>query len=198
MIIEIEGVDGVGKTTQCELLKEYLQQQGKDVIVVKDLGSTELGRGIRKVLTSGESRPPEVELFSFLACKAQLFSQVIVPFISSNGIVICDRGVGSFVSYFESLGFSRSFLLNAITLAINGLRPKLTLLLDVDIEEAAHRKDKKLEQSKFDLMSNEFFRKQREVFLDLSKEASWVVVDGSLSVEGISALISHHVESVLS
>lgn len=198
MIIEIEGIDGVGKTTQCELLRAHLQQRGRDVIVVKDLESTELGRGIRKVLIGNESRPPEVELFSFLACKSQLFSQVIIPFISNGGIVICDRGIGSFISYFESLGFSRAFLLNAIELAINGLRPKLTLLLDVTVEEATRRKTNKPEQSKFDLMGNEFFQKQREVFLSLSGASSWAIVDGSLPIEETKVLISHHVESVIS
>lgn len=197
MIIEIEGIDGVGKTTQCELLKTWLQQQGRNAIVVKDLESTELGRGIRKVLISNESRPLEVELFSFLACKSQLFSQVIIPTISSNGIVICDRGIGSFVSYFESLGFSQPFLFNAIELAINGLRPKVTFLLDVVVEEATRRKANKREQSKFDLMGNEFFRKQREVFLSLSEKFSWVVVDGLLPIEETHSLIVRYMENVL-
>lgn len=197
MIIEIEGIDGVGKTTQCELLKAWLQQQGRNAIVVKDLESTELGRGIRKVLISSESRPPEVELFSFLACKSQLFSQVIVPTISGDGIVICDRGIGSFVSYFESLGFSRPFLFNAIELAINGLRPRVTFLLDAIVEEATRRKANKQEQSKFDLMGNDFFQKQRNIFLSLSEKLSWVVIDGSLPIEETHSLIVRYLESVL-
>lgn len=197
MIIEIEGIDGVGKTTQCDLLKAWLQQQGRNAIIVKDLESTELGRGIRKVLISNEFRPPEVELFSFLACKSQLFSQVIVPTISKNGIVICDRGIGSFVSYFESLGFSRSFLFNAIELAINGLRPKITFLLDVIVEEATRRKANKQEQSKFDLMGNDFFRKQRNIFLSLSEKLSWVALDASLSIEETHSLIVRYLKSAL-
>lgn len=198
MIIEIEGIDGVGKTTQCELLKARLQQQGRNAIIVKDLESTELGRGIKEVLVSSASRPPEVELFSFLACKSQLFSQIVIPTIADGGIVICDRGVGSFVSYFESVGFSKPFLLHAIGLAINGLRPNITILLDVTVEEATRRKANKSEQSKFDLMGLEFFKRQRSAFLALSASPSWVVIDGSLSIEDTRELVARYVESVVS
>jgi dTMP kinase len=197
MIIEIEGIDGVGKTTQCEFLKTWFSQRRKAAIVVKDLESTELGRGIRKVLIGSESRPREVELFSFLACKSQLFSQVIAPAVSTGQVVICDRGIGSFVSYFESLGFSREFLDDAIDLAINGLRPDLTILLDTSIEEATTRKATKLEQSKFDLMGDEFFQKQRQVFLDLSKASTWKVIDATSSIADIHLSISRSVGNIL-
>jgi len=197
MIIEIEGIDGVGKTTQCELLRTHLEKTGRSVTVVKDLESTELGRGIRQILVSGEPRTIEVELFSFLACKSQLYSQVIIPTLKKGGVVICDRGIGSFVSYFESHGFSRNFLLSAIELGINGLRPELTLLLDVSTEVATERKSRKTEQSKFDMMGEEFFIKQKKIFLELSESPSWVVIDGGLLANNIHQLISRHVESVL-
>lgn len=198
MLIEIEGIDGVGKTTQCELLGNYLRQQQRDVVIVKDLESTEIGRGIRRILTSDEPRTVEVELFSFLACKSQLYSQVIAPTIARGGIVICDRGIGSFISYFESHGFSRDFLLRTIKLGTGGLSPKLTVLLDISTTEAAIRRAKKSEHSKFDLMGDEFFSKQKKVFLDLSQAPSWVVIDGTLSTENIHLHISRHVENVLS
>lgn len=197
MIVEMEGIDGVGKTTQCELLKTRLQQQGRKAVVVKDLESTELGKGIKNVLVRNESRPPEVELFSFLACKSQLYSQVIVPTVSDGGIVICDRGIGSFISYFEAIGFSRLFLLNAIELAINGLRPNITILLDVSVEEAVRRKAKKPVQSKFDLMGDDFFHRQRAVFLDLSQASTWSVVDGSTSIEETHSDIAERIGSIL-
>ncbi|HCJ45553.1 MAG TPA: dTMP kinase [Candidatus Moranbacteria bacterium] len=197
MIIEIEGIDGVGKTTQCELLRDHFRQQGKKAVVVKDLKSTKFGRDIKEFLTSSESQSMEVELFSFLACKSQLFSQVITPAVSCGEIVICDRGIGSFISYFESLGFSRSFLCDVINLAINGLRPQLTIFLDVMVEETSKRKANKLEQSKFDLMSDDFFRKQRAVFLSLSKESSWAVIDGSLSIKETHLLITRYVGNIL-
>jgi len=197
MIIEIEGIDGVGKTTQCELLKEHLQQQGRNVVIVKDLESTELGRNVRKVLVGNGSRPPATELFSFLACKAQLFSEVVVPIISDGGIVICDRGIGSLMSYFEFFGFSKPFLLHTTELATNGLRPDITILIDVTVEEATRRKEGKAEQSKFDRMDNEFFQRQRASFLELAELPSWVVVDGTLTTEEMHAYISDLVEKAL-
>ncbi|HUX35635.1 MAG TPA: dTMP kinase [Candidatus Paceibacterota bacterium] len=197
MIIEIEGIDGVGKTTQCGLLKNKLEEKGMHVMVVKDLESTELGREISSVLVKTGSRPSEVELFSFLACKSQLFSQVIIPSITNGGIIICDRGIGSFVSYFESLGFNRAFLFRAIELAINGFRPNLTILLDVDVSEAEKRKSKKTNQSKFDMMGASFFQLQRDVFLDLSREFSWVTINGSLGIDETHSIITCLVENIL-
>lgn len=197
-IIEIEGIDGVGKTTQCELLRKGLEQQGKQTIVVKDLESTALGRGIRKVLVGSESRPAEVELFSFIACKAQLFSQVVEPAISAGTIVICDRGVGSFLSYFEAQGFSRLFLRKAIELAIKNTRPMITILLDTPVVEAMRRKTQKNDPSKFDLMGSHFFRKQRDIFLRLSRSPTWKVIDGTLPIETTYGLVSEQVQNVLS
>lgn len=197
MIVEIEGIDGVGKTTQCALLRARLQQQGRKAVVVKDLENTELGKGIKNVLVRNESRPPEVELFSFLACKSQLYSRVIIPIVSDGGIVICDRGIGSFISYFEAIGFPRLFLLNAIDLVINGLRPDITILLDVSVKEAVRRKAKKPVQSKFDLMGDDFFHRQRAVFLDLSQASTWTVVDGLMSIEETHSVIVECIGSVL-
>lgn len=193
MIIEIEGIDGVGKTTQCELLRIWLTSTGKSTIIVKDLESTDIGNGIRDVLVRNVTRPTEVEMFAFLACKSQLFSEVILPFERSGGIVICDRGIGSFLSYFASSGYTQSFLNGAIEIAINGERPDLTILIDVSVEVARQRKAQKFSQSKFDLMSDEFFTKQRSTFLELSQHPKWRVIDGTLSISEISETIKQYI-----
>jgi dTMP kinase len=198
MIIEIEGIDGVGKTTQCDLLMARLFQNGRRAVVVKDLESTELGRGVRKVLMRNEACSPEVELFSFLACKSQLFSQVIVPTLFNGDIVICDRGIGSFISYFESHGFLRPYLKEVVDLATNRRRPDVTILLDVSIDEAVLRKSKKVNQSRFDMMGDDFFTKQRESFLSLAEELGWNIIDGSQPINDIYTAIYSRVQNALS
>jgi dTMP kinase len=197
MIIEIEGIDGAGKTVQCNLLKERLTETGRNVIVVKDLESTPLGKGVRQVLVQNDSRKREVELFAFLACKAQLYTQVITPFVATGGIVVCDRGIGSFISYFESLGLPRQFLSNSVDLALNGLRPRITIFINTSVDEADRRKAEKQSLSKFDLMGDDFFHKQHQVFVDLAHSPSWRTVDGSGSIEEIAGHIFEHVGSVL-
>lgn len=199
MIIEIEGIDGAGKTAQCSLLKTRLEKLGKAVVIAKDLESTVLGQGIRQILIQNDARPREVELFSFLACKAQLYAQVITPFVANGGVVICDRGIGSFISYFESLGLPRQLLTDSIDVALNGLRPRLTVLIDTTVEEATRRKSKKQELSKFDLMGDEFFHKQRGIFLELARgSTSWRIVDGSLPISEVAEIIFNQTEVVLS
>ncbi len=188
MIIEIEGIDGVGKTTQCNLLKNYLEDLGRRVLVVKDLDSTLRGREIRKILND-EAISHEEELFLFSVCKSRLFSEIIIPHISKEGIIICDRGVGSFISYFESFGFSRVSLSGVAHLATSGILPHVTILIDLNIEEAAKRKTQKLEQSKFDLMSNAFFERQRNIFLQLAQDLSWVSLDGNQGINEIHQII---------
>ncbi len=197
MLIEIEGIDGVGKTTQCSLLKEWLHCKQRKVIVVKDLGSTNLGKSIRDVITKNDMKSPRTELFSFLACKSQLFSEIIIPFLNNGGIVICDRGTGSFVSYFEALGFDRDFLLQMVNLSTNNLNPHLTILLDTPTKEATGRIGLRADKSKFDEMGERFFSRQREIFLDLSSGSSWVKIEGINSVEKTHSLITTYVGDML-
>lgn len=182
MILEIEGIDGAGKTTQCELLKAWFEKKGMVALCVKDLESTEFGRQVREMLEMEIFKSKEAELFAFLTCKSQLFSQIISPSITEKTIVICDRGVGSFLSYFEIFGFSHEFLNSAINLATGHVKATLTVLLDVSVEEAQKRKLAKNTMSRFDRLNREFFKKQSEVFSNLAHQFSWKRIDGSESI----------------
>lgn len=182
MILEIEGIDGAGKTTQCELLREWFKKRGVAALCVKDLESTEFGKEVRKMLELEALNSKEVELFAFLACKSQLFSQVILPSITKKTIVICDRGAGSFLSYFEVFGFSHEFLSNSINLATGHIKATLTILLDVSVEEARKRKLEKNMMSRFDRLNEDFFKKQSETFSNLANRFSWRRIDGCKSI----------------
>lgn len=187
MIIEIEGIDGAGKTTQCQILKEELEGLGYTVKVVKELEGTIFGQKIKHVLTSNECKiNRKAEMFSFLACKAQLLSQVVVPFIDNDKWVLFDRGNGSFISYFSVLGVNRDYLLDSLRLVNSGVKASHTILLDLPAEIAIMRKDLKAKKSKFDSMGEEFFRRQRAEFQDLAKMFNtWSVIDGTLPIENV-------------
>ena len=190
MIIEIEGIDGIGKTMQCRLLKKWFGERSEESIIVKDLESTQLGRQIKALFTTDEPRTKEVELFGFLCCKAHLFSEIIGPSVSKGVHVICDRGVGSLLSYFEVLGFEAGFLKNVLAAVLPEQFTAVTVLIEGDINEALRRNLAKPTHSKFDNMGFEFFEKQQEVYRRLARTGNWIVVDGNESTERVHTSVT--------
>ncbi|PIR85723.1 dTMP kinase [Candidatus Kaiserbacteria bacterium CG10_big_fil_rev_8_21_14_0_10_44_10] len=185
MIIEIEGIDGAGKTMQARLLKQSLEEKGHKVLIVKDLESTEIGRKIKEMFVSDTPRTKAVELFGFLCCKAHLFSEVVGAAVRDGNYVLCDRGFGSLISYFEAHGFERKLLEDMASIAVPNLRPSLTILLDLPVKEAIRRNMSKQTFSKFDNMGARFFEKQRQVYQTLSQQKDWRVVDAQMSIDRI-------------
>ena len=183
MIIEIEGIDGAGKTTQVRLLKQALENKGHEVLIVKDLDSTEIGRKIKEMFVSDAPRAKAVELFGFLCCKAHLFSEVVDTAVRDETYVLCDRGFGSLISYFEAHGFEREKLEAMLEIAVPELRPSHTILLDLPVKEALRRNMAKQSFSKFDNMGARFFNLQRAIYLSLSERADWHVINAERSIE---------------
>ncbi|MFA5130375.1 MAG: dTMP kinase [Patescibacteria group bacterium] len=195
MIIEIEGIDGVGKTTQCRMLKNWIENRGKRAVLVKDLEATLFGRQMKSILTTDSPRAKETELFAFLCCKTQLFSEVVEPELARGSYIICDRGFGSFLTYFEVLGLKRGMLSNLLSIAL----PKspehvTTFLIDLDVPEALRRNLSKPAHSKFDGMGKQFFEAQRAAFLDLAASETWTIVDGTQSIESVHSSITLSLE----
>lgn len=197
MIVEIEGIDGVGKTSQCRLLKNWLEGLGEPAIVVKELESTPLGRQIKGILVTDVQRSKEVELFAFLCCKANLFNEIIRKEVMAGTHIICDRGIGSFLSYFEVLGFKRQFLEEVLLTAVSESHEVHTVLIDVDIQVAMYRNVSKPSHSKFDSMGIDFFEKQRKVYLELAKVHGWTVVGGEESINDVHQAMIQAVQKML-
>jgi dTMP kinase len=197
MIREIEGIDGAGKTSQCQLLKEWFETRGRAAVIVKDLESTDLGRKLKELLAFGKPKTKEVELLAFLACKAQLCQEVIREELPKGTEIICDRGVGSFLSYFLLQGFERAFLDKFLSLVLPGIYIAQTILIDTPVLLAMQRKSVKPMLSKFDEMGAPFFTQQRAVYLDLAYNEGWTIVGGSGSIEAVHAEIVTAVEEKL-
>lgn len=190
MIIEIEGIDGVGKTTQCRLLNHWFECQGQRSVIVKDLESTQLGRQIKSILTADTPMTKEVELFAFLCCKAHLFSEVIGPELANGANIICDRGVGSLLSYFEDANFDIEFLNKLVKIVCPVSFAPTTVLLDLDPCEAMRRNVAKPTHSKFDNLGAAFFQRQRKIFLRLATENNWLVIDANQTIDEIHQSIA--------
>ena len=209
MFITFEGIEGTGKSTQIALLKQHLETQGRKVAVTCEPGGSRIGAELRRVLLSLENRDltPQAELFLYLADRAQHVAQVVRPALESGAIVLCDRFADSTVAY---QGFGRGMdtrllhQLNAV--AVAGLWPGLTILLDLDpaigLKRAVARnlsEGKTNAEGRFEAESLAFHGRVRQGFLDLAANAPERirVVDASGTPEAIAHAVRALVEARL-
>ena len=140
MFLTFEGLDGSGKTTQLELLRRHLEESGRDVVVTREPGGTELGERIRELLLRGPDMTAWAEATLFAAARAELVDRVIVPARDRGADVLCDRYVDSSLAYqgiARGLGVERVLELNLA--AVHGVMPDRTFLLLVDPARAFAR-----------------------------------------------------------
>ena len=138
----MEGLDGCGKSTQLERLAEALRERGLKVLVTREPGGTPLGEGVRDLLTSEASNAivPTAELFLIVGARAQHVAECVRPALASGHVVISDRYTDSTVAF---QGYGRGLDLGLIekmnAAATGGLRPDLTIVLDLEPEQAQAR-----------------------------------------------------------
>jgi dTMP kinase len=140
VFVTFEGADGSGKSTQAELLRAALKAEGRDVVLTREPGGTELGERIRELLLDGGTMSAWAEATLFAASRAQHVDQVIRPALERGADVVCDRYVDSSLAYqgiARGLGVDEVLELNLR--ATQGLLPDATVLLVVDPETAAAR-----------------------------------------------------------
>ncbi|MBV8065323.1 MAG: dTMP kinase [Actinobacteria bacterium] len=140
MFVTFEGVDGSGKSTQAELLRDALVAEGRDVVLTREPGGTELGEAARELVLNGPEMSPWAETALFAAARAELVARVILPALGRGSDVISDRYVDSSLAY---QGIARGIgiepVLDLNLHVVQGLMPDLTVLLLVDPELAAVR-----------------------------------------------------------
>ncbi len=135
MFITFEGPDGCGKSTQARLLAQSLEQMGVDVLLTREPGGTEIGRKVRQIILShtSEGMGPEAEALLYAADRAQHVFEVLKPALSAGKVVISDRFVDSSYAYQAvALNVGMGAVKAANDIAVAGLKPDLTILLDVD------------------------------------------------------------------
>ncbi len=138
--MSFEGLDGSGKSTQAELLREALVAERRDVVLTREPGGTDLGERVRELLLSGGDMSPWAEAALFAAARAELVERVILPALERGADVVCDRYVDSSLAYqgiARGLGVERVLELNLA--AIQGVLPDVTVLLLLDPAECARR-----------------------------------------------------------
>ena len=140
MFVTFEGLDGSGKSTQAELLRQRLEAAGREVVATREPGGTPLGEHVRELLLRGDAMTPWSEAALFTAARAQLVEDVIRPALDRGADVVCDRYLDSSLAYqglARGLGIERVLQLNLE--ATGGLLPDVTFLLLVDPEESHSR-----------------------------------------------------------
>ncbi len=199
--IVLEGPDGSGKTTQIELLKEYLMEEGYDCIVTREPGGTLIGEKIRQIILDPEHREMSdvTEMLLYAASRAQLIHDVIGPALEEGKIVLSDRFLDSSVVYqgiARGLGCDAVKAVNAPGIGI--YKPHLILYLDISEEEGISRKK---EQKKLDRMEQEsidFHHMVSEGYRKVLSDREEVLkINAEGSIEEIQALIQEKVEKYL-
>lgn len=191
MFITLEGPEGSGKTSQLALLVEFLRQQGYTVLATREPGGTQIGDQIRAVLSDLDNQDmrPRTELLLFQASRAQLVEQVIRPHLQQGGIVLCDRYADSTLAY-QGYGH-QTFPLEQVQAIINfatgGLKPDLTLLLDVDVKAGLERRAQGGDWNRLDAYQLEFHQRVRRGYLQMAQAdpQRWVVIDASRSMDEV-------------
>ncbi len=184
MFITLEGPEGSGKTSQLPKLAEYMRQHGFDVLTTREPGGTSISEQIRTILHNLENKEmnPRTEILLFQASRAQLVEQVIRPHLFKGGVVLSDRYADSTLAY-QGYGHQIDIepLRVLVSFATGGLKPDLTLLLDVDVETGLRRKELKGEWNRLDAYDLEFHQRVRRGYLSLvqAEPERWVVIDAS-------------------
>lgn len=140
--LALEGGEGAGKTTLADLLRDHLERHGRQVVVVREPGTTALGDEIRRLVLHSGDMSPWAEAFLFATQRAQLVAEIVAPALAEGKLVITDRSLYSSLAYqggARGLGIDRVRSLNL--LAVEGVIPNLVVVLDVDPEIGLARQD---------------------------------------------------------
>lgn len=197
----MEGPDGSGKTTQINLLKEYLEEAGYECLITREPGGTVIGEEVRQLILNPEHKEmsPVTEMLLYAASRAQLVHEVIGPALEEGKIVISDRFVDSSIVYqgiARKLGISTVSAVNAPGIGI--YRPDGIFFIDLSEEEGLRRKKEqknldRMEQEGIDFhhMVSEGYRKV------LSGRPEVMKIDGGRSIDTIQKKIRNHVDELL-
>ncbi|MGM0538238.1 MAG: dTMP kinase [Thermodesulfobacteriota bacterium] len=209
MFITFEGVEGSGKSTQAKRVRAWFQDQGWKVLLSREPGGTAIGRELRSLLLNSENNHlcARGELFLYLADRAQHVHEIIQPALEAGIVVLVDRFTDSTLVY---QGFGRGLDLHQVQglneLAVSGICPDLTFVLDVSPEIGLHRARSRngktgttQTEGRFEAESLDFHSRIREGYLELAArdKERIMVLDGSVPEHEAFAAIQQALRSRL-
>ena len=193
--ITIEGGEGVGKSTNTDLIQSLLEARGIEVVVTREPGGTALGEELRSVLLRPNAQPPVAmaELLLIFAARAQHLETVIEPALAAGKWVLCDRFTDATYAY---QGWGRELDQGVIAdlehLVQGERRPDLTVLLDMDPSQGLLRAQERAALDRFEQEELAFFDRVRSGYLvrATAEPSRWIVIDASKTLDEVKAALS--------
>jgi dTMP kinase len=198
-LIAFEGVEGAGKSTQLDLLRQALEGPSREVVVTREPGGTVAGERVRDLLLDpGVELDPRAEALLFAAARAELVERVIRPALERGAVVLCDRYLDSSLAYQGGArGLGRHAVAEVNRFATGGILPDLVVLLDLDPADGLARRSR--DPDRIEGQDLAFHRRVRQAFLDLAADdpARFCVVDATAPVGEIAAKVQSAVAALL-
>ncbi len=201
VFITVEGIEGVGKSTQTTFIADYLRKKNLTVCQTREPGGTKIAEKIRAILLShhDEQMASDTELLLMFAARAQHLAVVIQPNLASGNWVVCDRFTDASFAYQgggRKIEWQRIELLEKFTQ--ENLQPDLTILLDMDVKLALSRAKARSHPDRFESEHLDFFDRVRYGYLERAKQYPnrFRIIDADQSIEKIEHEISTILDSL--
>ena len=200
--ITVEGTEGVGKSTNMAFIEDWLKKAGKEYIVTREPGGTELGEKLRAVLLNAkeQSMCDDTELLLMFAARAQHLYEVIQPALDAGKWVLCDRFTDSTYAYQGGgRGIDMSRIGQLEQWVQGDLRPDMTLILDLPIDVGLERAGKRSAPDRFELEKHDFFNKVRDTYLSraAANPERYSIIDASPSISEVQLSIQTVLEKMV-
>ena len=200
--ITIEGTEGVGKTTNIEYIKQWLDTNHISFVSTREPGGTPLAEEIRELLLANRDEKvcSKAELLMMFAGRAQHIDQVIEPQLAAGNWVLCDRFTDATYAYQGAGREMDSELIASLeTMVQASMRPDLTLVLDVPVELGLERAGKRSEPDRFELEKTDFFNRVRNAYLSMAEQnpQRYKIIDASKTLEVVQQQIAYTLNNFL-
>ncbi len=193
-----DGIDGVGKTTQLKLVEADLRANGWDVLVLRNLGGTEIGEQLREVLLSPTPRPNLTDMYASVAIQEALLER-IAEARQAGQVVLMDRGplsLGAYCAY--GFGIDAAVVAPFVKQGMESIKPELTIIYNGDVKTANNRARAASEHNDFyENQPLDYFQRVQQGYENLGKEYSAVFIDALRSISDVRADTSSVVTSLL-
>ena len=197
--ITLEGIEGVGKTSNRDYIRALLEATGKQCIVTREPGGTPLGESLRELLLqhSDEQMSDDAELLMMFAARAEHIKKIIQPALDAGQYVLCDRFTEATYAY-QGGGrqLSTTKIADLESWVQGNLRPDLTIILDAPVDVGRERAGKRSAPDRIEKEKNDFFERVRNAYLDLAKQHPDRIctVDASLTLEQVQQQIKQQLQ----
>jgi len=168
LFITVEGIDGAGKTTHLQWLRDYFSRRGRNVVATREPGGTPLGEELRKLLLHSQyAMHPETEALLMFAARREHLERVILPALAAGQVVLCDRFTDATFAYQGwGRGMKLARLENLEQWVQGGRQPDLTLYFDVPVDLGQQRLGPGQQRDRFEREQADFFERVRAGYLD--------------------------------